>query len=172
MNKNRFEEVLHSEKKKIFNYLLKILRNREDSEDILQEVFIAFYNKMETVDENYYTSYLFRAAYNKALNLIKSKKRKDKVNVHFEDMERLPAEPEKTENPNNEKIRNAMSQLKEEQALMLELKYFQKKSYKEIAEIMDTSASAVDSKLVRAKRKLKKLFLQDNPKPNVCKDRR
>jgi RNA polymerase sigma factor (sigma-70 family) len=167
MNKNKFEAVLNSEKKKIFNYLLKILRNREDAEDILQEVFIAFYNKMETVDENYFTSYLYRAAHNKALNLIKSRKRKDDLNVHFEDMERMPEAPVETENPNNEKIRFAMRQLKEEQALILELKYFQKKSYKEIAEILETTESAVDSKLVRAKRKLKKFFLQENADKSV-----
>jgi len=167
MDKNKFEAVLHSEKKKIFNYLFKILRNREDAEDILQEVFIAFYNKMETVDENYYTSYLYRAAHNKALNLIKSKKRKDDLNVHFDDMERIPDTPEETENPNNAKVRNAMQQLKDEQALMLELKYYQKKSYKEIAEVLETTVSAVDSKLVRAKRKLTKLFLQDNKTKSV-----
>ena len=122
---------------------------------------------MENVDEDFYTSYLFRTAYNKSLNLIKSRKRKEKFDVHFEDMERLPAEPEKIENLNNEKIRIAMRQLKKDQAIMLELKYYQKKSYKEIAEIMKITASAVDSKLVRAKKKLKHFFLQENKKKSV-----
>ncbi|RLC52762.1 MAG: hypothetical protein DRZ79_00605, partial [Candidatus Cloacimonadota bacterium] len=57
----------------------------------------------------------------------------------------------------NKIISSCMQKLKPEQAFILELQFFQKKSYKEIAEILETSESAVDSKLVRAKRKLRKI---------------
>jgi RNA polymerase sigma factor (sigma-70 family) len=63
MEREKFEEILQKEGKKIFNYLLKILRNRSDAEDLLQEVFIAFYKKMDTINENAFSSYLFKIRY-------------------------------------------------------------------------------------------------------------
>jgi DNA-directed RNA polymerase specialized sigma24 family protein len=45
----------------------------------------------------------------------------------------------------------------------LELQFYQKLSYKEIADTLNLSVSAVDSRLVRAKKKLKKIISQDFP---------
>ncbi|MDP8267118.1 MAG: sigma-70 region 4 domain-containing protein, partial [Candidatus Tenebribacter davisii] len=47
-----------------------------------------------------------------------------------------------------------LSQLKPEEALIIELQFYQKMNYKQIAETLETTQSAVDSKLVRAKKKL------------------
>ncbi|MDP8201232.1 MAG: sigma factor-like helix-turn-helix DNA-binding protein, partial [Candidatus Tenebribacter burtonii] len=51
-----------------------------------------------------------------------------------------------------------LSQLKPEEALIIELQFYQKMNYKQIAETLETTQSAVDSKLVRAKKKLIKII--------------
>ena len=79
MKKSKFKAILKAENKKVFNYLLKILRHREDAEDVLQETFIAFYHKMENVDAKSYRSYLFTTAYHKGLNVIKVRKKREKT---------------------------------------------------------------------------------------------
>ena len=148
---------IYSEKEKIFNYLLKVLRKREDAEDITQEVFLAFYHKMDTINPKAYKSYLFTTAYHKALNLIKKNKKKNDISFEFNKMEIYSEEP-LVEKPNyNEIIKTALQKLPLKYATLLELQFFQKKSYKEIAEIMGTTVSSVDSKLVRAKKKLKQI---------------
>jgi len=161
MDRLEFEFILRENNRRIFNYLLKILRNQEDAEDILQDVFIAFYHKMENINENAYQSYLYKTAYNKALNLIKS--RKKKKNLTQEQM--IYKETQKNEqNPNNEKneiLKKAFNKLPPKYAILLELQFYQKMSYKEIAKKLSTTISAVDSKLVRAKKKLKKIISQD-----------
>ena len=162
MDRNKFEVVLRTENKKIFNYLLKILRNREDAEDLLQEVFISFYKKMDNVNEKTYIPYLFRTAYHKSLNLIKSRKKKEKFSQHYEDLENIASFEDKIESDDkSELIRKCIRKLPEKQAFILEMQFYQKMSYKEIAELLSTTPSAIDSKLVRAKKKLKKIILQE-----------
>ncbi len=161
MDKIEFEFILRENNKRIFNYLLKILRNQEDAEDILQEVFISFYHKMENIDENACQSYLFKTAYNKALNLIKSRKKKKILTQK----QMINNETQKNEqNPNNKKdeiLKKAFSKLPPKYAILLELQFYQKMSYREIAKTLSTTMSAVDSKLVRAKKKLKKIISQE-----------
>jgi RNA polymerase sigma-70 factor (ECF subfamily) len=160
MEREKFEEILQKEGKKIFNYLLKILRNRSDAEDLLQEVFIAFYKKMDTINENAFSSYLFKTAYHKSLNYIKKRKKTEKFSHSIEELENIPQPQNNGEEKDrlNKIISSCMQKLKPEQAFILELQFFQKKSYREIAKILETSESAVDSKLVRAKRKLRKII--------------
>lgn len=173
MEKDRFEAILRLNNKKIFNYLLKILRNREDAEDILQETFVAFYKKMDTINEEAHVSYLFKTAYNKALNLIKKRKKRDKHAVHYSEMEHLPAEEKEAEkqNENVEILKKAFSQLPQKYAAILEMQFYQKMSYREIADILEITEKAVDSRLVRAKRKLKKIISQETKRKNVFKNR-
>ncbi len=156
MDCDKFEIILRKENKKIFNYLLKILRNREDAEDILQETFIAFHKKMKTIDEPFHTAYLFRTAHNKALNLIKSRKKREKMTIPFENMDHL--KDQHSEKKENVIVKEALKKLKPEQTLLIELQFYQNMSYKEIAHVLETTVSAVDSKLVRTKKKLKKII--------------
>ena len=173
MDRNRFEDILRSENKKIFNYLLKILRNKEDAEDILQETFLAFYKKMDVVSDDTYISYLYRAAHNKALNHIKKKKRNNKFSTNYSEMEHLAGEDidNSFDELKNDTVRKAITKLAPKYSLLLELQFYQKMSYKEIAERLDITIGAVDSKLVRAKKKLKKIIMQDSEQNGVFKDR-
>ena len=164
---DKFEVLLQNESKKLYNYLLKILRNKEDAEDILQETFIAFHKKMNSVKESSYKSYLFRTAYHKALNLIKKRNTKNKLVTNYNEMGYFEDKQPKNNEQQNELVKDALSQLKPEEALLIELQFYQKMNYKQIAETLETTQSAVDSKLVRAKKKLIKLIteqkkMQDN----------
>ena len=166
---DKFEVLLQNESKRLYNYLFKILRNKEDAEDILQETFIAFHKKMNSVKESSYKSYLFRTAYHKALNYIK--KRNTKV-TNYHEMEHFEDRSTENNEQQNKLIKDALSQLKPEEALLIELQFYQKMNYKQIAETLETTQSAVDSKLVRAKKKLIKLIteqkkMQENRLSNV-----
>jgi len=164
MDKLKFEVLVNRYSKQIFNYLLKIMRNREDSEDLLQDVFVAFYQKIDSVNENSYLSYLYQTAYHKALNKISGRKRTKKTleKVKKESTSNLENTPD-----NNEVIKTAFRKLNSQDALILELQFFQKLSYKEIAALLETTTSAIDSRLVRAKKKLKNILAQEIRKKEV-----
>ena len=173
MDRDKFEEILKSESKRIFNYLLKILRNREDAEDLLQEVFIAFYNKMVGVDENSFRPYLYRSAYNMALNKIKKRKKYNNVYHNVAEIDNFPVPYNPSEENSNawEWIKLAFHKLKPQEILLIEMQYYQKMNYKQIANALSLSVSAVDSRLVRAKKKLKKYILQEKKHQSVSNNR-
>jgi RNA polymerase sigma-70 factor (ECF subfamily) len=164
MGNEKFEEIVIEHSKKIYNYLLKILRHKEDAEDILQEVFYSFYQKWNSVNPDYYQSYLYKTAYHKALNFIKKKKKTDVQNS--ENLDYVQYDEHSYEDA-SEKVRTAMQKLSVKDATIIELKYFQKKNYQEISDIMSLSVKAVDSRLFRAKKRLRNIFLQDFPAKDV-----
>lgn len=158
MSNEIFEMLLKKEGKKLHNYLLKILRNKEDAEDILQETFVGFYKKIDSINENAYKSYLFKTAYHKALNHIKKRDKKNKQEFNYTEMEQFQSKEISSNEKKNLLVKSALAQLKPEEVLLIELQYFQKMSYKQIARTLDTTVSAVDSKLVRVKKKLIKII--------------
>jgi RNA polymerase sigma-70 factor, ECF subfamily len=172
MEKRSFESILRKENKRIFNYLFKMLRNREDAEDIMQETFVAFHRKMDVINEEALLSYLYRTAHNKALNLIKKRKRHDKFSSSYSELDYIPEEPKEQEKyAKSELVRQAFSLLPKKYSMLLEMQFYRKMSYKEIAATMDISESAVDSRLVRAKKKLKKIISQEMKNEEVFKNR-
>lgn len=151
-----FERIVKEYGGRLYGYLLKFVNHTEDAEDLLQSVFTAFYNNMAAVDENRYPSYLYRTAHNKAINHMKKNKR---YASYHESLDNHYVEPEQT-NPKIDELNKALKTLKPKELQVVELKIYQKLSYQQIADILDTTVSAVDSLLVRAKRKLRK-YLQD-----------
>ncbi len=161
------EEIMSEEGRKVFNMILRMVRNREEAEDLFQEVFTAFHQNLANVQPEARKSYLYRIAYNKTLNRIKTIKRGQKfVKTQFDQpiLEKEPAQEKR-----NALIRESLGKLKTSEAFLIELQFYQSKSYQEISEITGYSVSSVDSRLVRAKRRLREILekmginnLQDN----------
>ena len=169
MKEKILEELMENEGKKVFNMILRMVRQRQEAEDLFQEVFMAFYENIEKVQESALKSYLYRIAYNKTLNKIKGRKRDLKFMMGQLNQPQVAAEKESVVGKQNKLIRESLALLKPQEALLIELQFFQGKSYREISEIIGKSESAVDSRLVRAKKKLHDILeskginkLQDN----------
>ncbi len=148
-----FESIVIKTQKKMFNYILRQTSNREDTEDILQSVYTAVYKKIETIDHDRIESYLYRSAHNAIVNYYKKKK---KNHITFDDKYETDFAQPNPIKENNNKILEYLDELTLEYKQILELKYFQKKSYKEISLIIGKSPKAVESLLIRAKNKLRK----------------
>lgn len=169
MKEKILAEVMENEGKKVFNMILRMVRQRQEAEDLFQEVFMAFYENIEKVQESALKSYLYRIAYNKTLNKIKARKRDIRFMMGQLNQPQIENEKENAIENRNKLIRESLALLKPQEALLIELQFFQGKSYREISEITGKSESAVDSRLVRAKRKLHEILeskginkLQDN----------
>ena len=169
MKEKILEDLMEKEGKKVFNMILRMVRQRQEAEDLFQEVFLAFYHNIDQVQESALKSYLYRIAYNKTLNQIKARKRDLKFMMGQLNQPQIEDEKESVIEKRNKLIRESLALLKPQEALLIELQFFQGKSYREISEIIGKSESAVDSRLVRAKHKLHDILksnginkLQDN----------
>lgn len=164
-----FREFVEQYENMVVNTCYGFLRNQEDAEDIAQEVFIEIYRAIHHFrEEASLSTWIYRIAVNKSLNLIKKNKRKKWANSiqaafgNEEDSE--PFTDTKTPNPQisleqQERIQilyKAIDSLAENQKVAFTLSKFEDFDYKQIAEIMGTTVSAVESLLNRAKKNLQK----------------
>jgi len=61
--------------KRVFNYLLRLVSNREDALDVSQEVFLKAYRNLPKLDDpTRFAGWLFRIAHNEAFSLLRRKR--------------------------------------------------------------------------------------------------
>ncbi len=165
MNIGNFEKIVKDYGPKLYGYVYKFVHNREDAEDILQSVFLSFHSKMERVDEEKVSSYLYRACHNRSLDFLKKRKKFTLVApLDFKNLaEEDKSSDEKIKEENSKLIHMAIAKLPVKMAMLIEMKNFRKLSYKEISEETGLSVKAIESQLVRARKKMRKEISKYRP---------
>ena len=151
----------------LVNFLYRMVRSREQAEDLAQEVFIRVYRaREEYVPSAKFTTWLFRIATNLALNSLRDH-RHEKLQISmdapvtadaeegdekpFEVADKHPTiEQELLEEDRRKMIRHAIEKLPEKQRAAVLLHKYQELDYNEIAKILECSESALKSLLFRA----------------------
>jgi RNA polymerase sigma factor (sigma-70 family) len=163
-----FKELVLRFQNRVFNTALGFLQNTADAEDIAQEVFIQVYRSIHQFkEESLLATWIYRIATTKSLDFLRSKKRKKRfgfVSSLFGDNNRPLHEPQDFKHPgvlqeNKEDaavLLRLVNQLPENQKTAFILNKVEELSYREIADVLQTSESAIDSLLQRAKQNLRK----------------
>ena len=162
-----FTLLLHRYRTPLVNFLYRMVRNREQAEDLAQEVFLRVYRAREDyVPSAKFTTWLFRIATNLALNSMRDT-RYQRMEISLDAPVTVDAEEgeEKTldiaeKHPNIEQhlieetrkkmIRHAIEKLPEKQRAAVLLHKYQELDYGEISKILECSESALKSLLFRA----------------------
>lgn len=141
----------------MYNICLRIVQNREEAEDVLQECFIDIFNKLSSWrGEASFGSWVKRIVVNRSINHIKRKK----MTLVDESNLRNISEEEDVENDEEElpysveQVKRALKQLPEGYRLVFTLYLFEDFSHKEIAEQLNITESTSKSQLNRAKKKM------------------
>lgn len=166
-----FNHLVDAYASRVFNTCLNLLRNREDAEDLTQEVFTSIYTSLDSFEGNSKLStWIYAIAINKSKEFLRKKTRKKRFGFHTEieqeDSHFVPSAVIEFHHPGvalEDKERaailfNAIDQLAENQRLAYTLNKIEGRSYQEVAEILDLSVSSVESLLFRAKQRLQKLL--------------
>ena len=160
-----WEDFVSKEGEKILNYVNKIIGQKDNSKDIVQDTFLAFYQNLDRIEDEYRLAWLYKTAHNKAINFLKKHKRLVLGNTP-EQIHHDSIEDEIRQQKLEKAVRDCFRKLKPKYAMVLELQFYQKKSYKEISEITGMTVPAIESVLVRAKKECKKI-LKDLLEQNV-----
>lgn len=158
--------LVNRHRQSILNLSYRYVGNQDDAEEVAQDVFINLYRSAERYKpRGKLTTYLYRITVNLSLNKIRDRKVKRYLSLHqlmeketaltHEDEESRPDRHLENKELAGE-IRKALDSLPASQRTAVILKRFQGLSYGEIAEIMECSVSAVESRLHRAKLALQK----------------
>jgi RNA polymerase sigma-70 factor, ECF subfamily len=151
-----FTEIYDRYSKKVFAYIMRVLYNRDQAEDVFQETFLRFYSK---VSSDYHSGTLIGFLITIARNLCLNIKRDKKATVPIEDFEFLVADTPVSEDKELEKlVKMAVELLDMEYREPLILRVYNGLSYEEIAELCHISPGNARIRTMRAKDKLKQIL--------------
>ncbi len=170
---NAFRHLMENHHKRVIHICLSFVAIPSDAEDIAQEVFIEVFKSIESYrGDASLSTWLYRLSVNKSLDFIRQKKRKKRGNdlvlaVEQSDLENMPVSSRQLPSDKIEEeerkimLHNAINQLPERQKVAVLLSKIDELAQQEVADIMKTTVSSVESLLVRAKRKLKEILLKE-----------
>jgi len=157
---NAYASLVDKHKNMVFTIALRIVRNREDAEEIAQDVFVKAYQALATFKkESKFSTWLYRIVYNAAISKTRKKNIKtadlnydlvenyseDDIN---EDLNRLDSDEQK-------KIINiVLKKLEPEDQMLVTLYYYEECSTEEISDAVNLSQSNVKVKLHRIRKKM------------------
>lgn len=145
----------------IFKYVFKRVESEDLANDICQQTFIKALTKLKSYKHKGlpFSAWLYRIAQNEINQFYRSQKRARIVEVNDSDLPELFEEIEVDVNEERRMILiQTLEKLKPEEVTLIEMKYFEKRSGQEIAEILDLSLSNVKVKLHRTVKKIKQLI--------------
>lgn len=134
--------------KRVYNYLLRLTRNPDDSLDLSQDVFLKSYQNLRKLDDPArFPAWLFRIAHNEAHSLFR--KRKPEVDIDDAALaERMPTRSFSLDL--SLAVTVALERLNADQREAVELKVYQGFKFEEMAEILSCPVSTVKSRVYTA----------------------
>lgn len=163
-----FKHLFDQFAEKIFNVCLRFLGSRHEAEDGVQEVFCKIYFSIKQFrEEAQLSSWIYRIAVNYCLNIQRQKKRTKLFSLDWFSERESDFVLMKNDNPQDviekketEKIiQDAIDSLSSHQRSALILYRYEQLSYQEIAQILNCSVAAVESRLHQAKQNLSKKLI-------------
>lgn len=172
-DENAFRILVEKYQAMVYKACFHILNNYQDAEDVAQDTFVEAYLSIANFrGDAKISTWLYRIAINKSKNLLRKNRwqalmqRFDKYlpgdkSVAFDTEDRSAHEDmhlyEKSED--QKVLWKAIENLPENQRIAFTLNKYDELSYQEIADVMQTSLSAVESLIHRAKLNLQKKLM-------------
>ncbi len=163
---NAFRHLVERYQNFVFTIANRILKNREESEEVAQDVFVKAFNRLASYrKESKFSTWLYRITYNTAIDYTRRRKYDtdslDREDAHFnvEDnfskgqLEQLAGQQQR------QFLEQAIKQLPQEDGLVISLFYLYEKSVEEVAEATGLSQSNVKVKLFRIRKRLKNILV-------------
>ncbi|MCM4155905.1 RNA polymerase sigma factor [Gramella sp. AN32] len=166
-NQSAFNYLLDNFWNDVYGFQLKKTRNEYEAEDISIQTFSKAFNKIHTFDENYsFSTWLIAISKNIHIDQIRKKNASIRSNTIVDDEERVYEIADETPSIEDKLIKEQhleqlladIKQLKPHYQEVINLRFFQEKSYKEIASYLDEPLNNIKVKLLRAKKLLAEII--------------
>lgn len=160
-----FEVLIDRYKHMVFTLALKMVGNREDAEEVSQDVFLKAFTALKSFKgEAKFSTWLYKIAYYRSLDYLKKNKRKLQTSaIEISEQYNVAAlagtmdELESSER--KQMIKEALEQLPPDDNVIITLYYFEELSLKEIAKVMNLTPNNIKVKLFRSRSRLAEILI-------------
>ena len=165
-NSENFKYVVSEYQNKFSQYIRRrTIASKEDSEDLLQDIFIKIYLNLNDFDTSLkFSSWAYRIAHNEIISWYRKKKVRPQIN--FEDYEEenlincfkedTDIEKEFDQQIIKGHIKEAIGKLDEKYKEIIILRFLEEKDYEEISDILQIPMGTVSTLIYRGKKELQK----------------
>lgn len=170
---NRFEALVQTYEKKIYNLCLRMTSSREDACDLTQEAFLKAYRKLDTFkgDGSFYL-WIYKIASNTCLDFLRREKKRQRDSLTYENESGLIIEmeiPDVRYSPEVmldkqsmiESIKTGMGELSLEHRNILIMREIGGLSYSEISDTLGITEGTVKSRISRARKQMALCILKE-----------
>ncbi len=165
LNLADFETIIENYQFSIFKYCFHMLRSKEASEDVTQEVFLTYYRlsgKKENVSQ-----YLYTIAHSRCIDILRKEKRKHLFAKNFShEAYEEAAEDSFFRNEYSYELQAALDTLTDYERSVLLLKSVSGLSFREISEVLKKKEPALRKQFQRAKLKIEKRIKREGAESN------
>jgi len=137
----------------ILRFIISIIKDKQEAESIYHEVFLKILKKKEGINpELNFNSYIFTAVRNEIFDYLKQVKKSNILQEKFwKSIQESREEEAEDKEEALSRLEAIVKTLSPKRRKILEMNYYEKKSYIEIAEILRISKNTVKNQLVKAK---------------------
>lgn len=162
---NAYAELMKNYRDTLYFMMLKMTNNPEDADDLTIEAFgKAFKNLRQYTPDYAFSTWLFRIASNNCIDFIRKRRMNESISVNLHDQttngdDLADILPSSTRTPEEEIIRqqkiqvmrDVIDRLKPHYKKLIELRYYEERSYEEISSELNLPIGTVKAQLFRAR---------------------
>ena len=158
-NPERFGPLYDKYYKQIFGYVYQRMEDKDSAFDITSQVFLKALTNINRYEYKGvpFASWLFRIAHSEVMQLFRDQKNKRAINADVGDLKNIY---EEVQEPFFEEylpaLQQMIKQLQEDDLQMIELRFFEHRPFKEIAEILNITENNAKVRMYRILERLKK----------------
>jgi RNA polymerase sigma-70 factor (ECF subfamily) len=134
--------------RRLFGFVLRYIKQREDTEEIVQEVFVKIWESRNKIDAfSSFEAFLFTIAYNTTISLLRKRTNEQKYLEHLKSLQQCGNSPDLIDeiqfNELNDRIQSLLNELTPRQKEIFQLSREEGLSHDEIAKKLDISVNTV-----------------------------
>ena len=161
LKERAFTAIIKKYQEKLYWHIRRMLVDHDDTNDVLQNVFIKVWKGLENFreDSQLYT-WLYRISTNECLTFLDQQKRKASVSLEEDGLSyQVKADVGFDANKLEWKLQLAIQKLPEKQRLVFNLRYYDEMPYEEMSRVLDTSEGALKASYHHAAKKIEDFIL-------------
>lgn len=172
-NNEAFDTLLNRHKDRVYSYILHIVKNRDQAEDIFQETFVKAITTIKQgryTDSGKFSAWISRIAHNLIIDFYRQEKAENTVSTDGDDTDMLNRRDLADENVEDrmvteqihDDIRRIIEALPDNQREVLIMRYYRDMSFKEIAEATNVSINTALGRMRYAILNMRRIAQENN----------